>query len=94
MRKHMASLCLAIVITFSFFMASCGNQPTEKESAQQEMYRKEHQRNTINEILRDRIYFRDHQTDICYMYFWGGAGNGGPALATVDCEKVKNLLIN
>jgi hypothetical protein len=40
------------------------------------------------------IYFEDSrpQPAICYAYLWGGSMNGGPALTSVACDAVEQLL--
>ena len=45
-------------------------------------------------VTRELIYFEDSrpQPAICNAYMWGGAMNGGPALAAVDCESAADLI--
>ena len=28
---------------------------------------------------------RDRKTGACFLYIWGGAGNGGPAITSIPC---------
>tara|TARA_B100000700_G_scaffold88627_1_gene99993 strand:- start:111701 stop:111991 length:291 start_codon:yes stop_codon:yes gene_type:complete len=28
---------------------------------------------------------RDRETGNCYLWLWGGSGNGGPAITSIDC---------
>lgn len=47
------------------------------------------------EVVNEIIYIKDPRTNICYAYYWGGAGNGGPALTVVPEEKIPaSLIIN
>lgn len=39
------------------------------------------------------IYFKDHDVGICFAFTWVGDGQGGPALATVDCGQVQHKLM-
>ena len=44
-------------------------------------------------------YFRDPRTDLCFAYFFQRQGGGttavgGPALASVPCDKVEHVLVN
>lgn len=39
-------------------------------------------------------YIYDKRTGLCFAYIWGGGANGGPALAVVPLETVKDHLIN
>jgi hypothetical protein len=29
---------------------------------------------------------KDRKTGKCYLYVWGGSGNGGPAITTIVCK--------
>lgn len=42
---------------------------------------------------RNLIYFQDHDVEICFAFTWVGDGQGGPALATVDCAVVQHKLV-
>lgn len=85
------------------FIASCEQTPAEIEAEQLNSSR------TNNHISRELIkeapeiiYFREKRADdLCFAYFYqrdmtfpGNARTGGPVLSTVDCGKVKHLLIN
>lgn len=39
------------------------------------------------------IYIKDSRTNICFASYWASTGYGGPAMATVDCEKVSNYVV-
>ncbi len=42
-----------------------------------------------NEVVAKTIYIRDPRVpNTCFAYHWGGAANGGPALAAIDCDKI------
>jgi hypothetical protein len=45
------------------------------------------------QMVNSLTYVQDPKSGICFAYSWGGMANGGPALTTVPCETVKNLLV-
>lgn len=70
-------ICLALVI-----LVGCQPKTPEQQRARQ-----------VDYIIGSIIYFKDAKTGICYAYYWGGSGNGGPALATVPCDKCEPFLV-
>lgn len=60
---------------------------------------KDEQTTEIGRISRSLLYFKDHRTGLCFALTFirrgmGAAVYGGPAMASVDCEKVGTLLLN
>lgn len=43
-------------------------------------------------ISKSIAYLKDNRTGLCFAYYWGGMASGGPAIATVPCDKVSNFL--
>lgn len=44
-------------------------------------------------VISNLVYIKDVRTGICFAYAWEGQGNGGPALTSVQCDKIPpNLL--
>ena len=79
------------ILCFTFMLCSCETEisVTQRQSADA-LWRAQYR---IAEARKSLVYFRDDGTGICFALMWGGMGNGGPGLATVDCEKVQEKLI-
>ena len=45
-----------------------------------------------NLAIPEIVYIKDGRTGICFAFYWGGGGEGGPALATVPCSAVQSFL--
>jgi hypothetical protein len=48
----------------------------------------------VQEVQKEIVYFKDHRTGLCYGFWWGGYGHGGPAMTLVPEAKVKQFLVN
>jgi hypothetical protein len=48
---------------------------------------------SANEIVKGITYIRDPRTGFCFAYYWGGMGNGGPALTLVPTNTIPTNLI-
>ncbi len=73
----------------SFGACNCAKgTPQEQQSASKFQ-------NEADEVVGKIIYMQDPRLDppTCFAYYWGGAGNGGPALATVPCEHIPRELL-
>lgn len=46
-----------------------------------------------DDIVGGLRYIKDPRTGLCFAYYWGGAYNGSPALATVPCELIPPHLL-
>lgn len=40
------------------------------------------------------VYFKDHQTSLCFAYGFVDQDHGGPMLTNVPCINVENVLVN
>lgn len=38
------------------------------------------------------VFIKHQRSSLCFAYIWQGGNQGGPAIATVPCEKVEHLL--
>ncbi len=47
-----------------------------------------------NRVVTGLQYIKDPRTGVCFAYYWGGAANGVPALATVPCDNIPPGLLN
>jgi len=79
---------VAIIGTFCTLNVGCDDNP-EEAIAQQG---RRNQR-LVNDMVRDIVYIKDPRTGLCFAYKWGGAANGGPALAMVPCESIPEELL-
>jgi hypothetical protein len=81
---------LAFVMGLTFLTPGCDQRvQTEAEKANQ---RRERQAD-VNAVVSGIQYIKDTRTNFCFAYYWGGAANGGPALATVPCDAIPSELI-
>lgn len=92
---------LALLVSLVFFGCSNNDPPAVKEA--KEKLEKEY---IVQKILDRIIYLKDARSMQCFAYFWDTGlgywgrqraetiGQGGPAFATVPCEKVEYLLVN
>lgn len=78
---------LAITGTSAIILSSLlfPSDPSQRQE-QQEKTRLE----KITANMESLNYWVDTSTGICYARLWSGMANGGPALATVPCEKLSN----
>lgn len=78
---------LAITGTSAIILSSLlfPSDPVQRQE-QQEKTRLE----KITANMESLNYWVDTSTGICYARLWSGMANGGPALATVPCEKLSN----
>ncbi len=61
-----------------------------------DIIRQEHEESRRRElawVVQEIRYIKDPRTNLCFAYYWGGAGNGGPALAYAPCEAVPPELL-
>lgn len=90
MTKSTKFLLAFLAVIGLYFTARCGVEtsrtvdPTEVRA----------ERLRIEANVAGRLkYVRDPRTGICFAYMWEGCHNqGGPALATVPCDKVEHLM--
>lgn len=84
-------LAVVSVVILALFAVGC--EKAEEARARQENWRARHLQADANEVIGSIKYFKDTRTGLCFAYYWGGGGNGGPALATVPCEAVPPQLL-
>ena len=89
MQQIFVVMCVAALASFA-----TGCEKPEVVRARQETQRAEHFNSEVNKIIDDIQYIKDPRTGLCFAYYWGGSGNGGPALATVPCDQVAGMLIS
>jgi hypothetical protein len=89
MKIFLYFVCIGIL---AFVFAGCEDS---KDRFVREETKKEHARHIVaNDIIGKIQYIKDPRTGLCFAYFWKGAVDGGPALATVPCEAIPpDLLI-
>ena len=44
-----------------------------------------------NRHVAQIVFAKEPKTGLCFAYMWGGGWRGGPALANVPCESLKDL---
>lgn len=81
-------------LSILLLMLCCGCEPTPQELREQAEREKRENQRTVAAIEKEMFYFQDKRTGLCYAYYWGGAGNGGPAMTLVPREKVQEFLVN
>ena len=98
MKKAILVIILASLILLIVLGLRCARETERRDQALVtglSSYPREQKQSVANLISRI-VYFRDSKTDICFAYYWGRDMNGttavgGPALATVPCEKVEKV---
>ena len=88
MKKMLAVMCIGILA-----LLTTGCEKSEAVRAQEENQRVQRLQAKANEVVDSIQYIKDTRTGLCFAYYWGGAGNGGPALATVPCEAILHELL-
>lgn len=94
--KIIILIMLISILTIDFY----SEKATEKEEIESNITEKETEivkgRFEIVETftLFDNSYskgqiWKDRKTGKCFLYFWGSAGYGGPALTNIECEQSK-----
>ncbi len=70
-----------ILFVFVLLLSACNlSIPTEEDLA----------RRKIEDRIESMQFFKEPQSGLCFAYFWQGyAAEGGPALASVPCDKVE-----
>ncbi len=89
-----AVLVYAGLISFNSEAEQKRFQENRQAAAEREIKLREEQcQSIVDYFVNEMIYVKDPRTGICYAYFWGGGGRGGPAIACVPEEKIPpNLL--
>jgi len=81
MKKIIAFFCTSILASLAI---GC-DMSTEARAGKAQMRASQA---TANKVVAGIEYIRDPRTGFCFAYYWGGAANGGPALAAVPCESI------
>jgi hypothetical protein len=91
----------ALILAGLSVFAACKPRaaPTEQDRRQVEAEQKAESRRRADGVAGNIIFLREARTGLCFAYLWESYGSsewayGGPALATVDCDKVANVLAN
>lgn len=84
-------LVMMFVAVLAFLTTGCEKQGAAK--AREEAQRMQRLQENANEVVVNIQYIKDPRTGLCFAYYWGGAANGGPALATVPCEAIPPHLL-
>jgi hypothetical protein len=82
-------LVLVILAGGLFVVNAVNNFPTKEQRNALKVQREA----SVAQANCDRVvaeirYYKDPRTGFCFAYYWGGAGNGGPALSLVPEEKI------
>lgn len=86
-------IVLTVIISVAL-LTGCSREARERIEQQHQTDLVKHNQQFADEISAQILYFQDKKTGLCYAYYWGGAGNGGPALTLVPRDKVEQFLIN
>ena len=91
--RQILAVCIMVVVVLALFAAGC--EKAETVSAQEKNQRVQRLQADANEVVGSIQYIKDARTGLCFAYYWywGGAGNSGPALATVPCEAIPPQLL-
>lgn len=73
-----------LIVVATLTACGGGNSPTKAENRFIVLERFPMIHGDNGEIIQDQ------QTKECYLYLWGGAGNGGPSLANAPCPEKTN----
>ena len=87
----MRQILAVCVVVLALFAAGC--EKSQEVRAQEENQRVQRLQANANEVVGSIQYIKDTRTGLYFAYYWGGAGNGGPALATVPCEAIPPQLL-
>ena len=82
---------LGMVIVLTAIVFGGGLSEQELKTQQDEYFTSAAQAIVDSKSIR---YIYDERTGICFAYLWGGDYRGGPALAVVPYEAVKDHLVN
>ena len=88
MERILVVMCVGVL---ALFVVGCAK--SEEVRAQKENKRVQRLQANANEVVGSIQYIKDTRTGLCFAYYWGGMGNGGPALATVPCEAISPKLL-
>ncbi len=82
--RHILTVCVVLAL----FTIGC-----EKSEAVRAQEWNQRMQVIVNDVVSRIQYIKDTRTGQCFAYYWGGLGDGGPALATVPCEAIPSQLL-
>lgn len=94
-KKLLSLLFFALIATGTFFvLTACKKKRMEVQPADPVVVHRQ-----FDHVAKSLVYFKDVRTGHCFAYTYetqgfGNHSNGGPALATVDCDKAAPYLVN
>lgn len=91
--KKVRAMLIALVAGLTIIIGCGLTTNSEEVNAWEKERQAKSKQNDVNEVMEHLQYMKDTRTGICFAYYWGGAGNGGPALATVPCEAVPSGML-
>ena len=91
MKEALAWLCLGLLFVALVVLAYSYKEPLVTRTKEEVEWKGIQA--TTGEVIGKIQYIKDTRTDLCFAYYWGGAADGGPALATVSCEVIPSQLL-
>ena len=97
--KVIIMVCAVFIVVFVAFViavnTSTGTDTRETKQVQQvPVAATERNQDTADTVVNNSLHIKDPRTGLCYLYYWGGGYNGGPALAgPISCEAVPSTLL-